>query len=159
MLLSDFRFLGNLLWAVLANEAPFCGLRFWSKRPETIVNNFTVFISLKRIHVKTPSIPKRPYQNAPHLTKTPPLLFRIKVILPKRPHFFIAKTAHLIIFFYSIINKGNNKITELRTISQRESQNSQLYKQTKSVNNRNMRFYGAEYNSASPRSMLLYSAP
>ena len=32
-------------------------------------------------------------------------------------------------------NKGNNKITELRTIFQRESQNSQVYKQTKSVNN------------------------
>ena len=32
-------------------------------------------------------------------------------------------------------NKGNNKITELRTILQRESQNS-IYKQTKSVNNR-----------------------
>ena len=28
---------------------------------------------------------------------------------------------------------GNNKITELRTIFQRESQNSQVYKQTKSV--------------------------
>jgi len=26
------------------------------------------------------------------------------------------------------INKGNNKITELRTILQRESQNSQVYK-------------------------------
>jgi hypothetical protein len=35
-----------------------------------------------------------------------------------------------------IINKGNNKITELRTILQSESQNSQVYKQTKSVNNR-----------------------
>jgi hypothetical protein len=34
------------------------------------------------------------------------------------------------------MNKGNNKITELRTILQRESQNSQVYKQTKSVNNR-----------------------
>ena len=33
-------------------------------------------------------------------------------------------------------NKGNNKITELRAILQRESQNSLLYKQTKSVNNR-----------------------
>jgi predicted pyridoxine 5'-phosphate oxidase superfamily flavin-nucleotide-binding protein len=33
-------------------------------------------------------------------------------------------------------NKGNNKITELRTILQRESPNSYLYKQTKSVNNR-----------------------
>jgi hypothetical protein len=33
-------------------------------------------------------------------------------------------------------NKGNNKITELQTILQRESQNSKLYKQTKSVNNR-----------------------
>ena len=33
-------------------------------------------------------------------------------------------------------NKGNNKITELRTILQRESQNSEVYKQTKSVNNR-----------------------
>ena len=32
--------------------------------------------------------------------------------------------------------KGNNKITELRTILQRESQNSQVYKQAKSVNNR-----------------------
>jgi hypothetical protein len=33
-------------------------------------------------------------------------------------------------------NKGNNKITELRTILQMESQNSYVYKQTKSVNNR-----------------------
>ena len=38
-------------------------------------------------------------------------------------------------FLYSV-NKGNNKITELRTILQRESQNSSVYKQTKSVNNR-----------------------
>ena len=30
-------------------------------------------------------------------------------------------------------NKGNNKSTELRTILQRESQNSYVYKQTKSV--------------------------
>jgi flagellar basal body P-ring protein FlgI len=36
----------------------------------------------------------------------------------------------------SVYNKGNNKITELRTVLQRESQNSQVYKQTKSVNNR-----------------------
>ena len=35
-----------------------------------------------------------------------------------------------------IHNKGNNKITELRTILQRESQNSYVCKQTKSVNNR-----------------------
>ena len=35
-----------------------------------------------------------------------------------------------------IIIKGNNKITELRAILQRESQNSYVYKQTKSVNNR-----------------------
>ena len=34
-----------------------------------------------------------------------------------------------------LANKGNNKITELRTILQRESQNSLVYKQTKSVNN------------------------
>jgi hypothetical protein len=34
------------------------------------------------------------------------------------------------------LNKVNNKITELRTILQRESQNSSVYKQTKSVNNR-----------------------
>ena len=33
-------------------------------------------------------------------------------------------------------NKGNNKITELQTILQRESQNAYIYKQTKSVNNR-----------------------
>ena len=37
----------------------------------------------------------------------------------------------------TFINKGNNKITELRTILQRESQKLILvYKQTKSVNNR-----------------------
>jgi hypothetical protein len=36
-----------------------------------------------------------------------------------------------------LTNKGNNKITELRTILQRESQKSYyVYKQTKSVNNR-----------------------
>ena len=35
-----------------------------------------------------------------------------------------------------MLDKGNNKITELRKIFQRESQNSQVYKQTKSVNNR-----------------------
>ena len=34
------------------------------------------------------------------------------------------------------INKGNNKITEFRTILQRESQNAYVYKQTKSVSNR-----------------------
>ena len=38
--------------------------------------------------------------------------------------------------FILFMNKGNNKITELRTIFQRESQNSSVYKQTKSVNNR-----------------------
>ena len=32
-------------------------------------------------------------------------------------------------------NKGNNKITKLQTILQRESQNSHVYRQTKSVNN------------------------
>ena len=36
----------------------------------------------------------------------------------------------------TVLNKGNNKITELRTILQRESQTSYVYKQTKSVNNR-----------------------
>ena len=35
-----------------------------------------------------------------------------------------------------VLNKGNNKITEFRTILQRESLTSQVYKQTKSVNNR-----------------------
>ena len=45
---------------------------------------------------------------------------------------------HALIFstYQTWVNKGNNKITELRTILQRESQNSQIYKQTKSVNNR-----------------------
>jgi hypothetical protein len=33
-------------------------------------------------------------------------------------------------------NKGNNKITELRTILQRENLNSLVYKQKNSVNNR-----------------------
>ena len=36
----------------------------------------------------------------------------------------------------NIWNKGNNKITELPAILQRESQNSKVYKQTKSINNR-----------------------
>ena len=36
----------------------------------------------------------------------------------------------------SLINKGNNKITEHRAIFQRKRQNSQVNKQTKSVNNR-----------------------
>jgi Ca2+-binding EF-hand superfamily protein len=36
---------------------------------------------------------------------------------------------------FDLGNKGNNKITELRTILQRESQNTLVYKQTKSVNN------------------------
>jgi hypothetical protein len=40
------------------------------------------------------------------------------------------------IYIYNNNNKGNNKITELRKILQRESQNSYVYKQTKSVNNR-----------------------
>ena len=34
------------------------------------------------------------------------------------------------------VYKGNNKITELRAILQRESQKGKVYKQTKSVNNR-----------------------
>ena len=48
---------------------------------------------------KTPSL----FTKTPpfFFTKMPPLFFRIKVILPKRPHFFIAKTAHLMICFYS----------------------------------------------------------
>jgi hypothetical protein len=36
----------------------------------------------------------------------------------------------------SILNKGNNKITEHRAIFQRERQNSKVNKKTKSVNNR-----------------------
>ena len=35
-----------------------------------------------------------------------------------------------------LFDKGNNKITEFRAILQRESQNSQVYKQTKSVDTR-----------------------
>jgi len=46
-----------------------------------------------------------------------------------------SRNYHITYYNYTI-NKGNNKITELRTIFQRESQNSQVYKQTKSVNNR-----------------------
>ena len=41
----------------------------------------------------------------------------------------------MLTYIFKIVNKGNNKITELRTILQRESQNSLVYKQTKSVNN------------------------
>jgi hypothetical protein len=40
------------------------------------------------------------------------------------------------ILWILFVDKGNNKIIELRTILQRKSQNSQVYKQTKSVNNR-----------------------
>jgi hypothetical protein len=39
-------------------------------------------------------------------------------------------------FDHKISNKGNNKITEHRAIFQRESKNSYINKQTKSVNNR-----------------------
>ena len=46
------------------------------------------------------------------------------------------KKYEISIWNLEILNKGNNKITELRTIFQRESQNSSVYKQTKSVNNR-----------------------
>ena len=35
-----------------------------------------------------------------------------------------------------VLNKGNNKITEHRAIFQRERQNSEVNKQTKSANNR-----------------------
>ena len=49
---------------------------------------------------------------------------------------FSVEEATTAVDFLHFENKGNNKITELRTILQRESQNSQLYKQTKSVNNR-----------------------
>jgi len=41
-----------------------------------------------------------------------------------------------IVICLTVDKSNNNKITELRTIFQRESQNSQVYKQTKSVNNR-----------------------
>ena len=41
-----------------------------------------------------------------------------------------------IIRCFHAMNKGNNKITELRTIFQREKKTSQVYKQTKSVNKR-----------------------
>ena len=36
-----------------------------------------------------------------------------------------------------VVNKGNNKITELRTILQRESKNSYVYKQTRRLSNNN----------------------
>jgi hypothetical protein len=35
------------------------------------------------------------------MSKRPHYFLRIKIILPKRPHFFIAKAARLIFFFYS----------------------------------------------------------
>jgi hypothetical protein len=57
---------------------------------------------------------------------------QLNVIKRIRKH--LSKLGRLTI--YHSYNKGNNKITELRTILQRESQNSLLYKQTKSVNNR-----------------------
>ena len=68
----------------------------------------------------------------------PPLfLYYLLFFSPKHP-------SHFLIFFNFqqtcikrnvVVNKGNNKITEIRTILQRESQNSEVYKQTKSVNN------------------------
>jgi hypothetical protein len=54
------------------------------------------------------------------------------------------------------INKGNNKITELRTILQRESQNSLLYKQTKSVLFLNT-FYGFFRNACTKSGSLRFS--
>ena len=60
---------------------------------------------------------------------------QISFFPPPKSEYFFSATLGIRIFFFRK-NKGNNKITELRTILQRESQNSQLYKQTKSVNNR-----------------------
>ena len=51
-------------------------------------------------------------------------------------NFFCLSTIVYLFHSSTKTNKGNNKITELRTILQRESQNSYVYKQTKSVNNR-----------------------
>ena len=46
---------------------------------------------------KRPPLSKHPQPKRPHfLTKRPDYFFRIQIILPKRPHFFIAKTARLI---------------------------------------------------------------
>ena len=57
----------------------------------------------------------------------------IGILLQPREHTVEQNSALSHKLYY---NKGNNKITELRTILQRESQNSYVYKQTKSVNNR-----------------------
>ena len=48
----------------------------------------------------------------------------------------ISNYLQLFVLPYYISNKGNNKITELRTIFQKQSQNSWVYKQIKSINNR-----------------------
>ena len=70
------------------------------------------------------------------------LLPQVKLIILEDIIFPVISVLALIwyiIYIFSklkLLNKGNNKITEFGTILQRESQNSLLYKQTKSVNNR-----------------------
>ena len=61
---------------------------------------------------------------------------RLKIFTCNRVIFSIINGSNKLKSYLVFDNKGNNKITELRTILQRESQNSKLYKQTKSVNNR-----------------------
>ena len=59
------------------------------------------------------------------------------MLLNLRISFPIKKICSSIFYLLvNCVNKGNNKITELRTILQRESQLIRIYKQTKSVNNR-----------------------
>jgi hypothetical protein len=50
--------------------------------------------------------------------------------------YYVLNQLQVFMRYKKLPNKGNNKITELQTILQRESQTSKVYKQTKSVNNR-----------------------
>jgi hypothetical protein len=49
--------------------------------------------------------------------------------------YYVLNQLQVFMRYKKLPNKGNNKITELQTILQRESQTSKVYKQTKSVNN------------------------
>jgi hypothetical protein len=44
------------------------------------------------------------------MSKRPHYFFRIKIILPKRPHFFIAKTACLIFFSTQAMMQNKEKV-------------------------------------------------
>ena len=102
---------------------------WYSRINERCLNETTHQTTFHPAKCKTMQSTQDPYVST---RKPETLIFLQKWNLRSR---FIVVTK-LVITKAISLNKGNNKITEPRTILQRESQNSYLYKHTKSVNNR-----------------------